>query len=296
MSARSQTTLLAGLVGLLVAVSGCGDDPTGPSRDPIIWNIPDEDSFEAAADGAIPGDTLEVSSVFVPLPALTKTVTFDSDQTPLVIRGRRGFPVLTIGSDDPILRFVSPRTGTRISGMAFSGGSVALTIEGGTMAIDDCNFIDGTVQILGSGGGTRVDVSETVMRDAAAFAIVMQSGASVIAVNNTINEAGDCGILITSNSRGEVNNCIISNSVNFGIACTDGGSLVTTSGCNDIYMSGMAMYQNCGPGVDDFALDPEFCGPPTDLTIQTTSPCAPANSGDCGLIGALIDLCDPVIP
>jgi hypothetical protein len=84
--------------------------------------------------------------------------------------------------------------------------------------------------------------------------------------------------------------------VNYGIACTSGGSLAATSGCNDIYMSGMDLYLNCGPGVEDFDEDPQFCGPPTDLTIQTTSPCAPANSGDCGLIGALIDLCEPIPP
>ena len=49
-------------------------------------------------------------------------------------------------------------------------------------------------------------------------------------------------------------------------------------------------------GVDgNISEDPQFCGfRQHEFALQSSSPCAPPNSGECGLIGALGVQCSPV--
>ena len=267
-------------------LAGCGDDePTEPPRDPEVFFIPLEISLEQAANIAIPGDTLIITGSLL----LLETVTFSSNQTPLVILGgKMPPPTLSILADQPILHFVAPNDGTKVAELGFSGGGNGVLAENaGRIEVADCAFSGGTIQVLGAGSGLVVDVSGCLMRDAGLFSIEAKSSATVVASNNTIDGAMDCGILLVDNAQGQVNNCIISNSSRYGIACQQGAILTPASGCNDIYMSGTAPYENCTPGVDDFSLDPLFCTGANDFTIQDISPCAPANSPQgCGLIGA----------
>jgi predicted outer membrane repeat protein len=77
-----------------------------------------------------------------------------------------------------------------------------------------------------------------------------------------------------------------------GVSCFSGGDPVFT--CCDVFgnAGGDAI---CGTdGGDNFALDPMFCDlAGGDFAIYGISPCAPANSGTCGLIGALPPGCGP---
>ena len=62
-------------------------------------------------------------------------------------------------------------------------------------------------------------------------------------------------------------------------------------GCSDVQGGQAGVYVGSGSsltwGAGNFDADPWFCGAASrDFTIFNTSPCAPANSGGCGLVGA----------
>jgi hypothetical protein len=269
-----------------LALAGCADNPSDSTpRAPGVLLIPIDMSLEAAARDAVAGDTLQfVSSVTV-----ANTVVFHEEQTPLLLRGFRNQTWITgTMGDRPILSFLSPRAGTRITQMAFSGGSAGLDLVGpGAVAVDECRFDTGASQIRGSGNGLTVDVSHTLMRNAGAFSLDMGGDAVLRAVSTSIDAAGDCGIRLQGSAVAYVAGCIIWRSANFGIACLGTGGLADSSGCNDIHQSATGSYTGCAPPSSDFSLPPLFCDPDDgDYTIDELSPCAPLNSGGCGLIGA----------
>lgn len=286
--------LLAATAALLSGVWGCGDDenPVGPRKGRTI-SIPSEMEFTEAAAQALPGDTLDVQ--FSPFP-LSETVVFKSGQTPLVIQGNKQFPVLSALHSGAVLRFDSPHAGTKIVDMGFSGGNPAVQVNGGNeLLVDNCRFSEGAIQIRGAGSGLSIQVSNTVMDRADFFSLDMGSGVSLISTGNTIDQAGDCGIILRTGSSGTVVGNVIWRSVNYGIACSN-GTLAEGSGCNDIHLSGTSSYLGCTAPADDIHMDPLFCAPDAtspDYRIRSDSPCAPLNSGSCGLIGALPVGCDP---
>lgn len=161
------------------------------------------------------------------------------------------------------------------------------------MLIERCNFSGSAVQVRVNGANLTATVQECLMRNALFFSVVTENRASAIVTNTTIDSAGDCGLLLTGNTTAEVRKCIISNSVNYGIACNDNAILTPMSDCNDVYNSGTLPYLRCTDGAASFNLDPLFCGG-TDFSIDTASPCAPANSNGCELIGAFnVVVCNP---
>lgn len=285
---RALALLVPGVLALVLGpvLGGCGDDNTKPPRSPGIIDIPLDMSLEKAVSSAVPGDTLNLLST---PPPLTAPLVVDGDRTPLLIRGDKGVPVLTTAAAGPIFQFDSPKAGTRISSVGFSGGAPAIRVlGGGELAVEDASFSAGTVQVYGSGSGLKVSVTRSVMRGPSLYALQMADGAVLEASNLTIDEAGDCGILFGTGAMGRVNNCIIWRSQNYGIAC-GGDDLLDGTGCNDIHLSGISAYGSCnGPDSTDFSLDPLFCDPANaDYTLQDLSPCAPFNSPPgCGLIGA----------
>jgi hypothetical protein len=284
---RAGVLLAPGILVLILGsiLGGCGEDDS-PKRSPGIIDIPLDMSLEEALGSAVPGDTLNILSA---PPPLARTLVVDGDRTPLLIRGDKGIPILTTATSGAIFRFDSPKAGTRISRVGFSGGAPAVRVLGsGELAVEDALFTAGTVQIYGSGSGLKVSVTRSLMREAALFSLQMTDNAVLEAVNLTIDEAGDCGILFGSGGAGVVHNCIIWRSANYGIAC-GGDDLLDGSGCNDIHLSGISAYGVCTkPDTTDFSVNPLFCDPDNgDYAIQDVSPCAPSNSPPgCGLIGA----------
>jgi predicted outer membrane repeat protein len=78
----------------------------------------------------------------------------------------------------------------------------------------------------------------------------------------------------------------------------DSGVLAEVS-CCDFYGNSGGDWVGDVAGLNGVAgnisLDPLFCGlAAQDYTLQSSSPCAPMNSGGCGLIGALGEGCEPV--
>ncbi len=86
------------------------------------------------------------------------------------------------------------------------------------------------------------------------------------------------------------------------VRCTDGGSITLT--CCDFFGNSGEDWPECVAdqlGIDgNIGLDPRFCIPGEDLTLQSCSPCAPFSppNEDCDLIGAHPVGCDftPVVP
>ncbi len=55
--------------------------------------------------------------------------------------------------------------------------------------------------------------------------------------------------------------------------------------CNDVFGNAGGTYFGVPPGSTDFSSDPKFCDL-VDFLLGSSSPCAPAHSGGCGLVGA----------
>lgn len=277
-----------GLV-FLCLISACGDGGTKPptTREPRTIVVPDEMDLEEAGLEAVPGDTLLLRA-FSPLPPLTQTVSFRADQTPLVIRGDKSLPLVTGADSFALLHFDSPRSGTTISALTFAGGAPAIDVAGaGAILILGCVFTGGTVQVHAEGAGVTVRAEGNLLEDAASFAVDIAGRTHLIAQQNTILRAGDCGVRLTGDSDALLTANIVAGSANFGIACVQGALLLDGSGCNDVFESVSGPYLGCTASETDFDRDPEFCNAYRGIyTLFDTSPCAAANSGGCGRIGA----------
>lgn len=87
--------------------------------------------------------------------------------------------------------------------------------------------------------------------------------------------------------------CILAFSEDGAAATCASGADVTLT-CCDVFGNDGGDYVGCLEGQDgangNISADPLFCGP-GDRTIDWSSPCAPPNSGGCGLIGALPPAC-----
>ena len=287
-------TGIALVAGVGLASTSCNNDgSSGSGHDPVVYHIPLEISLEEAAAQALPGDTLAIEGVPSPL---TDTIVFSENQTPLVLTGTKVRPSIVAPSGLPAFRFTSPKAGTRIAHLAFAGGNTTISISGsGSFAVDDCKFSGGQIQIFGSGENLTLSVSRCEFLRPQAFGIEVQSSTTLHADKVTVVAAGDCGILITGSATGQVTHSVLYNSANFGIACTAQGTLTGNSGCNDIF--GSAPVGGCTEPVTDLHLDPLFCDAAHNVfTIMSISPCAPANSGACGQIGAYLPACDPPPP
>jgi len=207
-----------------------------------------------------------------------------------------------------------------------SGYGGAIFIDGVSPTIRDCRF---ATNIAGNAGGAIFALAGTPRVEACVFdsnltqgygaaiafespngaviernvffegeatseggAIHIQGGTASI-VNNTIvnNLAGEAGgaVYVTSSATVEFSNNIVAGNdapSAGGIRCTAG----TTLACNDFWNNGEDTV-DCAAGTDDFAADPAFCDPAEhDYRIPLDSPCAPDQTGGCGLVGAL----DPV--
>jgi len=286
-------TGIALMIVLAMAFMGCDDNgSSGSGHDPVVYHIGILDyTFEEAAELAMPGDTLLFESS---PPQLTNTIVFGENQTPLVFTATKQHPRITAPDGLPALRFVSPKSGTRIEHLGFSGGNYTLNVSGsGSIAIDDCKFTGALIQVFGSGDNLTVNVTRSEFVRPEAFGIAVQSTTVLHADKVTVVAAGDCGILITESATGRVKNSILYNSANFGIACRGQGQLTNDSGCNDIF--GSVPVSDCTEPATDLHLDPMFCDAAHNVfTIMSISPCAPANSGGCGQIGAYLPACDPI--
>jgi hypothetical protein len=272
-------------------ILGCDDGPTTPPRDPMNIFVGLENTFLEALDLAAAGDTI-VIQVSV---TLESGVEIPKDKTPLVIRGDRKDILFRGPGNGTLLSFRDPKNGTRISNLQFSLGGRFIRASGkGSIRIEGCRF---------TGGDTQVRIEDEVtatlslceMTDPTLFNVDAEGEARIIALQNTMYGAGDCGVRLLDFTRMHAEQNNINDYANYGIACVT-GTLLAESRCNNVYDSDTTTnnpeqssepYLGCEPAEGDISKNPKFCDPESRIFLLfDTSPCAEANSGDCGQIGA----------
>jgi predicted outer membrane repeat protein len=140
--------------------------------------------------------------------------------------------------------------------------------------------------------GPSVTVGNNVFHDNKS-AIFMRTAPETEILRNTIIRCG-AGInnLGTTDAVAVANNVIVS-STGAGLAWSGTAPTVT---CNDVWQNvpnydGMADPTGSGGNI---SLDPLHCDPQmNDFTLHENSPCASANAGACGMIGAFDAACPP---
>jgi hypothetical protein len=175
-------------------------------------------------------------------------------------------------------------TGNLVSGAA--GDGVTWVSSTGSLVVQD-NTITGSGGfglILSGTGVTPLVAGNVLSANMESGIFITLTGGMATIEGNTIWENGDIGVWVTVGTTATLTRNIVGLN-QFGISCES----PTSFDCNDFWMNTVADYDGaeCGAHLTDFSLDPQFCC--TDgscFTLQLDSPCAPDNSGGCGLVGA----------
>lgn len=181
---------------------------------------------------------------------------------------------------------------------AGSGGAVLLDQSFGAV-FSDCVFLDN--EAAQAGGGLLVQESAaTVERcvfagnsadrggGVAVFSPYPSSLVNLTAFGNDAANGG--GVFVSDLSRATVERSIVAG--NYGYGISSGNGVTLTNGCNDVWNNTPLDYHNVTVDPSSFSQDPYFCNTAArDFTIDTDSPCAPANSAGCDLVGALGAVC-----
>jgi hypothetical protein len=178
------------------------------------------------------------------------------------------------------------------------GGAVEAIFPG---LIEDCTFVENSGTVWGGAvNGARVTIrrclfdGNTVSGTGAAifasnFGNVIENN-TIVRSHNDVSTLGGAAVVIqNSNSTTFRNNIIAHSSGSPAVRSTN--STVTAS-CNVFFGNedGDAVGYTLRP--TDRVVDPEFCDPEEgDWTVHGTSPCLPANSLGCGLIGVFGEGC-----
>ncbi len=181
---------------------------------------------------------------------------------------------------------------------ALGGGAIiALGGPGHSLGVADCAF---DFCISSFGGGIAADgVSVRVLRSVFSNCFGTEGGASFL--ERGASEMSRCTFWNCSAQRGacilahlatvNVENSIMAFSgQGIGIQCLSASSITLT--CCDVFGNAGGDWVGCIAGQQgtngNLAADPQFCAASNgDFSLHESSPCAPANSGPCGLIGAL---------
>ena len=190
----------------------------------------------------------------------------------------------------------------------YTGGAIA-TQSGAVISAIGCTFTDNQA---GVGGAVEVFGSACTLTDCTLLGNTADGGGTAYFIMGAVGSVDGCTVVgsgAPANGGGFCCNdaaVTFSNSIiAFGsegpaIYCREGGSATLT--CCDIYgnAGGDWTYQiDEQLGVNgNICEDPLFCDAPNgDFTIDTASPCTPANNPACGLVGAWGIGCDsPVEP
>jgi hypothetical protein len=184
--------------------------------------------------------------------------------------------------------------------------SGAIYCAGSTLDVADCHFEDNWGDPGGGMGGIGVHPSPaggpSLVTVSGSVFVNNGDGGAIECLNSTMEiasctyvghqaaYAGSTLIYVSGTGSIDMSNTIIAFNETGAVACS--GSGVATVSCTDIFGNTGGDWVGCiagQHGVDgNISEDPLFCNMPGgDYTIDVDSPCAPAGSGGCGLIGAL---------
>ena len=254
--------------------------------------------MSAALEAAEPGDTILVAAGEH---MIDTTIVFDDGHTGVTLLGRSESEMGMNGASRPTLRFTRPNG----IGVVVGSDALGITIRGLRMVGDSR---DG-VRFAGPGGRlvdcaidsvsysavrctnpqTNTIIEGNILREPGNFGVEIVTSARPLVIGNTIIGSDDCGIYHYDNEGGDgeatCERNIIVESTNWGIYCQVFSQPPSLS-CNAFFDNGIDYSDVCVPGDGDIHADPLFCNPQT-LALAANSPCAAANAGDCGQIGAV---------
>lgn len=118
------------------------------------------------------------------------------------------------------------------------------------------------------------------------YSAVLLHAAQLTISESTIAANSGYGFVLTGSSTLEADHVIVALSQLCAVQVTSGTAHFA---CSDDWMNGEGIGAPCAllTGEDNIELDPVFCGVGSgDYSLDADSPCAPANSGACGQIGA----------
>jgi hypothetical protein len=179
------------------------------------------------------------------------------------------------------------------SGLVLIGNEVSAALgdavtwvsaAGEFIAEDNAIHDNGGFGLVVSGTGISADIRNNLIYNNLESGIFLTlTDSNAVIEENTIWMNGDVGVRTTAGAAITVARNIIGRN-QIGITCES----VLAGDCNDVWENTVIDYEGpCGQHPTDFALDPEFCCTDAScFTLQTDSPCAPANSGGCGQVGA----------
>ncbi len=167
----------------------------------------------------------------------------------------------------------------------------ALEVRDGDVRITDCEFVGNTsggfvggiTYIAGPGDSFVMERTLLAHNVGSSYGALHAEFGTVDIRNCTVvANTGNQGAGITApNAIVTIKNTIVANNgPGPGVSCA--GSQSTTRCCN---IWGNGNDAPCGTAIGTIFLDPLFCGS-ARWDLQAASPCAPANSGTCGLVGA----------
>jgi len=289
---------LAALLTLLGAPGCSDDDVTPPAEFPSLRVVRTAAELDTALRTITSGDTIEIDGGFSGSQfMMTRGYVLEADVSPILIRST---PRSTSRTEIVFPANVNGLTfrehdGTRLTRLSFRGAQSTIVLDNARVLIDTLEIRnparDG-VEALGEGCSGRVRGCLIEFRPVASGGMGGRFGVStgdrtrMTIDKNTIIEAGDCGLYVGSNDTIANNN--IYRAHNFGIYF-DEASTTPMVFCNNAFQSTNANYRaenEIGvPGENNFAIDPRFC--PGSYRLRSTSELTAANSGGCGLIGAL---------
>jgi hypothetical protein len=182
-------------------------------------------------------------------------------------------------------------------------GAGAISSGARDTTIEDCRFEDchgsssGAVLVSSVAAGTPVRIRRNVFRAirTETFAALYVSGGSLGTVqSNTFvgcSSSGEissaCAYLTPSSSGpSELSGNIFASSQGSRPAVVAYDAAMLTADCNLYWDNDGGDFGGFVPGPGSLFEDPRFCDPEAaDYSLQWGSPCLPANSGGCGLIG-----------
>lgn len=151
----------------------------------------------------------------------------------------------------------------------------------------DLRIGDGTIQEC------RFESSHGGPNGSPGCAVEVGSGRVAISASTFVGAIGEPAILVDSGASLDMDHTIIAfgTSGSSAVSCVDAASEVAVH-CTDIFGNAGGDWVGCLAGLEgrdgNLAVDPLFCdGEVGDFHLRVSSPCAPPQSGDCGLIGAL---------